>query len=483
MKFTILSHAGLLVEHDEVQIVCDPWLIGSCYWRSWWNFPEPPAELIANLQPDYIYLTHLHWDHFHGATLKKIFAPETRILVPKVPTRRMVRDLAYLGFNNVTEIPHGAELRLGDDFTLRSYQFGPGVDSAVILQGAGVTVFNCNDCKFFGLPLRQITRQFPNIDFVLRSNSSASAIPYCIDNYEEAYSHLRTPQNYIEEFSRFALSIGARHAIPFASNHCFLHKDTRQFNSTAVLADDVRPRYEQLAAQKNLESSCKVMPPGSSWNTSDGFHIVPFDYENTDNHLSELLARHETTLQRQYQLEAQALADFEGFQAYFENFMCSIPWLLRKWLKLSIVFRTTDTNGEHNWLVDLAAGQVDANHNVGPDDVILETPALVLKDCTGIKMFSVWTASKRLKIYLPSPAHRKSVKLLFLLLDLYELETLPLRRNFSSRALGVRLRRWREAIEASKLFIKHYVLGRPLDIAGLYDLPKNVPLESDGRTG
>ena len=173
MKFTILSHAGLCVEHNGVRIVSDPWLIGSCYWRSWWNFPEPPAALIENLQPDYIYLTHLHWDHFHGVSLKKLFAPTTHILVPKVPTRRMLRDLDWLGFRNVTEIPHGSEMRLSEDFTLHSYQFGLGVDSAMLLSGGGYTLFNCNDCKCFGLPLQQITNRFPKIDFVLRSHSSA----------------------------------------------------------------------------------------------------------------------------------------------------------------------------------------------------------------------------------------------------------------------------------------------------------------------
>jgi len=479
MKFTVLSHAGLHVEHNGVHIVCDPWLIGSCYWRSWWNFPEPPAALIGNLRPDYIYLTHLHWDHFHGASLRKLFAPATRILVPKVPTRRMVRDLAYLGFHNVTEISHGAALRLGDDFTLRSYQFGLGVDSAVVLQGAGVTLLNCNDCKFFGLPLRQITRRFPRIDFVLRSNSSASAIPYCIEDYEESYSHLRTPQDYIEEFSRFALSIGARHAIPFASNHCFLHKDTWHFNSTAVLAEDVRRRYTELAAQTNLESDCVVMPPGSSWSDADGFEIVPFDYANADAHLRELRARHASTLRRQYEKEARTLADFEGFREYFSGFIRSVPALLRKWLKLRVVFRTNDADGEHNWLVDLAAGRVEAGWDGSGDCVVLETPSLVLNDCTGKFMFSVWTASKRLKIHLPSPGYLKSVKALFILLDLYELETLPLRNNLSWRALGVRLRRWRDVVEAGRLFIKHYLLGRPIDISGLYQLPESAPPEGD----
>src|SRR5215471_11197488 len=93
MRFTILSHAGLLVEHAGVRVVCDPWLLGSCYWRSWWNFPEPDPELIDDLRADFVYLTHLHWDHFHGPSLRKLFSPTTRIVVPKVPTRRMLDDL------------------------------------------------------------------------------------------------------------------------------------------------------------------------------------------------------------------------------------------------------------------------------------------------------------------------------------------------------------------------------------------------------
>ena len=61
--------------------------------------------------------------------------------------------------------------------------------------------------------------------------------------------------------------------------------------------------------------------------------------------------------------------------------------------------------------------------------------------------------------------------MLFLLLDLYELEVLPLRKNFSWRAITVRLRRWREIVEMGRMFIKHVVLRRPIDIAGLYSLP------------
>ena len=336
MKFTTLSHAGLLIEHNGIQIVSDPWLIGSCYWRSWWNFPEPQVKLFEKLKPDYIYLTHLHWDHFHGASLKKFFDLNTRILVPKVPTLRMIDDLNWLGFHNVIEIKHGSEFQLGKDFTLHSYQFGLGVDSAIILSGGGHTIMNCNDCKFFGLPLKQITKKFPKIDFVLRSHSSASPIPYCIEDYETNFSHLRKQQDYIDEFTHFSLFIGAHYAIPFASNHCFLHADTFHFNETTVSANDIPSTYEQMAVDINSNSECVEMIPGSSWSETDGFNTLSFDYLKKDVYLEELRLLHSDKLTNQYAKEAITLSDFESFHKYFKAFIKAIPWLVRKWLKLQL---------------------------------------------------------------------------------------------------------------------------------------------------
>ena len=471
MQFTILSHASVCVEHNGVKIVSDPWLIGSCYWRSWWNFPEPSEELVTGLNPDFIYITHLHWDHFHGASLKKLFSPDTHILVPKVPTRRMVKDLEWLGFKNVTEIPHGTSIRLGNDFTLWSYQFGLGVDSAMVLTGGGYTLFDCNDCKLFGLPLRQISRRFPKFDFVLRSHSSASPVPYCIDSYETAFPDLRSRQDYIEEFSRFALHVGARYAIPFASNHCFLHKETYRFNTTAVVAEDVTQRFQELAARSGQKSECIVMAPGSKWSDRDGFEIVPFDYSKREEYVRGLERRHGDKLRAQYEKEQNAIADWASFEKYFRGFLRSIPWVMRKWLRGRIVFRIRDARGRHHWLVDMPANKVEQLESAPPDCVVIETPALVLNDCTRIWMFSVWSASKRLKVFLPTREHLRVVSALFSLLDFYELETLPLRKNFARRALAVRLRRWREPVEAARLLLTHQVLRRPFEISGLYSLP------------
>lgn len=468
MRFTILSHAGLLVEHAGVRIVCDPWLLGSCYWRSWWNFPEPDPELVCDLRADFVYLTHLHWDHFHGPSLQKLFSPKTRIFVPKVPTRRMVEDLNYLGFRDVVEIPHGAGVELGPDFTLRSYQFGLGVDSGVVISGGGVTLFNCNDSKFFGLPLRQIMRDHPQIDFIFRSHSSAGPVPFCVEEYERLLPATVAQSDSSDQFARCALYVGARYAIPFASNHCFLHKETLAFNSTATTPEDVRRHYQQVAARSGSASECVVMPPGSSWSDDQGFAIRPFDFSARSEYIASMLARYSAKLDSYYAQEDEVPADFESFHNYFARMMRALPRFIRRWWLRPIVFRTRDTLGTHCWLVDPRRGAIEKLAAPPSDCVSFELHAAVLRDCTDRKMFSVWSASKRLRIRLPCAEALSRVQRWFTILDLYELDVFPLALNFSPRSLVIRARRWREPVELALLVLRRVLLGRRLTVATLY---------------
>lgn len=472
MRFTILSHAGMYVEHKGISLVTDPWLIGSCYWRSWWNFPEPKRELVSDLKPDYIYISHLHWDHYHGISLKKLFDRKTRILVPKVCTTRMVDDLKTLGFRNVEEIPHGQEIRLGEDFTLASYQFGSGVDSAAIIEGGGATLYDLNDCKLFGWPLRHIVKRHGKPDFVFRSHSSATAVPYCIEGYKQDFAAYRTREDYIEEFSRVAIFLGAKYAIPFASNHCFLHKDTYHFNDTAISPREVETYCNQLAQEVDSSTRCVVMAPGSSWSADEGFKLVDFDFSRREQYIEELLHRHQGTLQRFYEEEDREIADFESFRSYFEGFLKATPFVIRMFRPITFAFRVTDQEGTHHWMVRMRTKEIAAVDTPPPDAIIIDTHPRILNDCTQIRMFSTWAASKRLRVHLSKPDDISKLTRLFALLDAYEYENIELLKNFHKRHLGVFLRRWREGAEALGLVLKHFILRRPFRISDLYPLPE-----------
>src|SRR3989304_4160660 len=133
MKFEIYGHACVKVAENGTGLIVDPWLVGSCYWRSWWPFPaiETPIEQIVS-GVNFIYLTHEHWDHFHYPSLRK-FSREVTILVPKTTIPRMKENAETLGFQRVVELSHGKPFRLSPELEVTSYQYGMVTDSALVI--------------------------------------------------------------------------------------------------------------------------------------------------------------------------------------------------------------------------------------------------------------------------------------------------------------------------------------------------------------
>ena len=236
MYFQTLSHAGLKVVAAGKALVCDPWLVGSTYWRSWWNYPPVPATLVESVRPDFIYLTHLHWDHFQGVSLKR-FDPDTPVLIPFDRYERFSRDLRKIGMRDVRELKHGERVELAPGLAIRSFHFAPFItDSAVAIEAEGVVLLNANDAKFAGAPLDQILKAYPRVDFCFRSHSSANA--------RACYHFLDAPdesgddnEHYLRAFALFIARVRPRYAIPFASNSCLLHDDVFDLNQL-----NLRPR-------------------------------------------------------------------------------------------------------------------------------------------------------------------------------------------------------------------------------------------------
>lgn len=454
MQFTVLSHAGLLVEHEGTSLLFDPWLVGSCYWRSWWNFPEPPADVLEGLAPRYVYLTHLHWDHFHGPSLKRVVGPDTTILVPRTPNRRMVADLRWLGFAKIVEIDHGGRCVLGPDFELHAYQFGLNDDSAAVVRAGSQVLFNANDCKLFGSTLGWIRKRHPRIDFVFKSHSSASAVPYCIEGHEALFPGMRDPGFYIDAFANFAIDVGARYAVPFASSHCFLHPQTRRFNALSVSPSEVQLQFAPQAALRHSAAQCVVMPPGSSWSEKDGFDCVAFDYAQAPAAIAAMADKYADRLQAQARVEADTTADPQAFDAYFDAFLAALPPFASRLIRRDIAFRIRGADGSiAYWRLDFARRRIERGADPTPGAIVIETPAAILNDCTRIRMFSTWTPSKRLSFELAKAGDLGDLLRFLTALDLFELDALPVRNLFSARSLGTRARRWREYVDYARLVI------------------------------
>ena len=237
MRFTVIGHACLFIETGAERVLVDPWLSGSCYWRSWWHFP-PNAELRPEFfEPDYLYLSHHHFDHFHYPSLRRI-SKKARVLIPRFGVDVMRHELDQLGFKDVTELPHAAPLTLASGTRIGSYQYGPD-DSACVVERDGVVLADLNDCKIKGRAAWPILKAFGAPTFVFKSHSFAQAYPNCYDIADPADAQLMTREDFLETFIDAIRELRPKYAIPFASMVGFLHPESRQCNIYAVRSPEV----------------------------------------------------------------------------------------------------------------------------------------------------------------------------------------------------------------------------------------------------
>ncbi len=446
MFFQVLSHASLLVRSNKKTLLTDPWLIGSCYWRSWWNYPPVKQELLDNLLPDAIYLTHVHWDHFHGPSLRR-FPKQTPIVIPLERSTRVARDLKSMGFANVVEIPHGDSLNINEDFTITSYQFSPWGDSALVIEAEGISLLNANDAKFMGAPLTQILKRHKKqFDFAFRSHSSAND-RICFYYTDRAKPKEEDPVLYARSFFTFMERVNPRYAVPFASNHCYLHKDVFHLNS--IVETPIRVQDYVTAAGGFSQAELKVMVSEDSWDSEKGFDIKDGTwFTERERHIQEYLSANRHKLEATYAQEERARVKFEQIETYFRRFFEMVPRPLKRSFRCKpIIFCAKYGDNADYFKIDIYNDEISqvTREELSAESLVFETTALVMKKAIALNMFSHIGISKRV-VYRSQYKDAKHIAKFNALLAAYEYEVLPLNRLFSFRTVKVYLRRWRELV-------------------------------------
>jgi UDP-MurNAc hydroxylase len=448
LEFQTLSHAGLQVRAGGQELLCDPWLIGSCYWRSWWNYPPVPKDLIATLRPDFIYLTHIHWDHFQAPSLRQ-FSPDIPIIVPYDRYDRMVRDLKAIGRHNIIELKHGERLELNSKLAIRSYHFSPFItDSALVIEADGLIILNANDAKLAGGPLQQLLKTYPDIDFCLRSHSSANSRS-CFHIIGEEDISLDNNQHYLDAFVLFMKRVRPRYAIPFASNNCLLHEDNFGMNQQIQTPLNVCDYFKNTWIEEKTKTEIVPMIPGDHWSLDHGFYLQEHDYfTNRNAHLSEYQKNVSVTMKKQADKEKKVSVSLHQMERFFYQFARDVPsflfWSLRK---TEFLFIAKSGENSVGFAVNAYKGTVRKveERSFQGFQARLEFPAIILMQSIQMNMFGHAAISKRVRYYSTIdllPKLRRFVSIL----GIYESEILPITKLFSRRSLVALLPRWREGL-------------------------------------
>jgi UDP-MurNAc hydroxylase len=244
MRVTITGHAGLLAETAHGSVLCDPWFIPAFH-GSWFVFPR--NDLLDKEQfrrPDYLYISHLHYDHFDAPFLTEWVDKDVPVLMPDFPTPDLEKAVRDLGFNSIIACPNGQTVDLdGLEVTIYAETApsdGPIGDSAIVIADETARILNMNDCRPNDV---DAIRALGPIDLQLLQFSGAMWWPVVYDLPEDERRRAGRAKR-DAQLSRavgYVKAVGARHVVPSAGPPCFLDPQLWACNDFNRADDNIFP--------------------------------------------------------------------------------------------------------------------------------------------------------------------------------------------------------------------------------------------------
>ncbi|HTD49363.1 MAG TPA: MBL fold metallo-hydrolase, partial [Acidimicrobiia bacterium] len=233
MRITFLGHAGCFVQTRHGSVLCDPWF-NPAYFGSWFPFPRNDGiDLTALAEPDYLYISHLHRDHFDPTWLARNVGKQARVLLPDFGIDILAQQLWSLGFHDLVPTTDGERVDLdGLGVTILAMTApadGPLGDSAIVLDDGSVRILNQNDARPGDLDALRALGPF-DAQFLQFSGAIWYPVVYDFppDDKERRARSKRVDE--MERAERYIEAVDAAHVFPCAGPPCFLDPELSALN-------------------------------------------------------------------------------------------------------------------------------------------------------------------------------------------------------------------------------------------------------------
>jgi UDP-MurNAc hydroxylase len=274
VQITYLGHAGLRIDTAHGSVLCDPWT-NPCYFGSWFVFPDNSGLDWARLgQTDYLYVSHLHQDHFDPVLLRDHVSHAATVLLPDFPVPDLRERLQLLGFTRFLTVPNGEAVEVGGlrlmIEALKSPADGPLGDSALAVSDGTATVLNQNDAR--PIDLEQLLA-FGPFDAHFLQFSGAIWWPWTYELPTAAQRSFGAAKraNGLDRALRYVKSVGARHVVPSAGPPCFLDEELFALND--LTGDEANTFPDQTVFTEYLSErgvDARLMVPGAVLDVGPG---------------------------------------------------------------------------------------------------------------------------------------------------------------------------------------------------------------------
>lgn len=280
MRVTGLGHASMLIETEFGSILTDPW-VNPAYFGSWFPFPDNAQLDWESLgKADYLYVSHLHRDHFDPEHLRRYISKDARVLLPAYATSELHDRLTELGFKHFVETVSEEVLDLdGLQVMVQSLAAptdGPIGDSSLWVSDGTTTLLNQNDARPSDLG---VFAQLGQVNLHLLQFSGAIWFPMVYELPDRAKQALgqQKRERQFDRTLRYIDDLGADIVIPMAGPPCFLDEELWSFNDIFEDPANIFPDqsvFERWFAAQGRTNG-RVLLPGSVLDaTKAGYPVI-----------------------------------------------------------------------------------------------------------------------------------------------------------------------------------------------------------------
>ena len=290
MQAVSIGHAGILVRAGGLTIVCDPWFTPA-FFGSWFVFPRNDrldAGLMDQIcNPDFLYVSHLHGDHFDADFLASRMNKDTPVILPGFPTREMERTFNQLGFRRFVRTVDGRMHDLGNGVGVAvhletSISDGPGGDSAIVIDDGSHRVLNQNDCRTDDTAAL-LSHGPIDLHFLQFSGAIWYPMVYEMDADTKARLCREKTESQFTRAMRYVETIDARRVLPSAGPPCFLDDELFGFNMISGDEPSIFPDQTEFLDRLDQRGRAGIMNiPGTCVDLDDAGIEVTHPVSDTE---------------------------------------------------------------------------------------------------------------------------------------------------------------------------------------------------------
>lgn len=242
MKIKHINNSFFQIIKNNINVVFDPW-IGEMPGTATWSYPNTSSNksILNNLNPELIYISHLHSDHYDEEVLSKYKKKNTKILIKNFNDRRLKNKILKLGYKKIIEVDAWKTISFKNfEFTIIpcDQSNSAGIDSSIFYDlDTSILVYDkiSKTCFYNNVdnPLKInsikrvrdiVKKKYKKIDIASFGPRSASEYPQCFINIDRKKEKNKIIQQCFKRTHEMLKAAKVKNFIPAGGSYCITGK-------------------------------------------------------------------------------------------------------------------------------------------------------------------------------------------------------------------------------------------------------------------